>query len=56
MCKNAFAGLAAWFCFHFNGKQTAGKEAVSARGFCEACEKALPPYEEAPSFMKGDED
>lgn len=56
LCRNATRGPNAWFCYHYAGKVTPGKEALSARGFCEACEIALPPYEEAPSFMKGDED
>lgn len=55
LCQNATAGLAAWYCFHFAGRVTKGKEAVNERNRCEACEKAEPPYEEAPSFMQTDD-
>ena len=56
LCRNAFAGEAAWFCYHYNGRPTKGKEAVNEAGRCEACAIAVPPYEEEPSFMQKSED
>lgn len=56
LCRNAHAGLAAWYCYHFNGVVTKGKESVNERDLCEACEIAEPPYEEAPSFMQTNEE
>jgi hypothetical protein len=55
LCINA-RNLNAWYCFDFNGKRTPGKEALSAAGRCEACEKSTPPYEEEPSWLRNDED
>lgn len=55
MCRKAFSP-AAWYCFHWQGIKMPGKWALSDRGLCQACEEANPPYEEAPSFMQGDED
>ncbi len=56
LCINARAGLHKWYCYHFNGNVTPGKEGVNERGRCEACEIAEPPYEEAPSFMQTNEE
>jgi superfamily II DNA or RNA helicase len=55
-CRNSGAGYDAWYCYHFAGRVTPGKESVNERGLCEACDKAMPPYMEAPSFMQNDEE
>lgn len=55
LCRNAFAGINRWYCSHYNGVATAGTETLSERGYCVHCEKANPPYEEEPSWMKDEE-
>ncbi len=54
LCRNAYSGL--FYCYHYAGKVTPGKESVNERNRCEACEIAQPPYEEAPSFMQTNEE
>lgn len=53
LCKNAFAGERAWFCYFFGGRPTAGKEALNADGLCEAC--AMSTSENLPSWMENED-
>jgi hypothetical protein len=56
LCANAF-NPNAWYCYHYAGTVTPGKNELSDRDLCEACEIATPPYEtEAPSFLQTVED
>jgi hypothetical protein len=56
LCINANAGLNKWYCSHYGNRITPGTEKLSDRGRCIHCEKAEPPYEEAPSFMRNDDE
>lgn len=37
LCRNAYAGPSAWFCYHWNGAVTPGEEATNWQGDCRAC-------------------
>lgn len=50
-CKNAYVGPAAWYCYHYLGIPTAGKEAVDTNGECEACARVSATVETLPNFM-----
>lgn len=50
MCKNAKTA-AAWYCYFYGQRPTAGKETVSAAGECEACAKVSATVETLPNFM-----
>jgi hypothetical protein len=56
MCRNAYAGMSAWFCYFYGGKATPGKEALDAHNRCEACAKVAETVETLPSFMLNEED
>ena len=56
LCRNAYAGESAWFCYHYAGRITSGKESLNEHNRCEACAIAVPPYAEEPSFMQTNEE
>ena len=59
-CRNALAGLAFWFCDHYAGSITLGREALDEHERCRACAKVFPldalTEDTLPSFMLADAD
>lgn len=54
MCINA-ANAAAWYCYFYGQRPTAGKEAL-VNGRCEACNKVADTVETLPNFMTDEAD
>jgi hypothetical protein len=50
MCRNANSAKA-WYCYHYAGTVTPGKESVNAADECEACAKVSESVETLPNFM-----
>lgn len=56
ICRNAFLGEQAWYCYFFGGRPTKGKEALDMFNRCEACSMAEDGTENPPSWMRNEDE